>query len=104
QKYVEKIRRLANRIRSQQRADGTWSIYWEGPACPSATTECYFALKLAGDSPDAPHMKKAREFILSRGGPIKARVLTRIQLALLGQIDWRYCPALPLQLMFAPKL
>ncbi|MBI3725493.1 squalene--hopene cyclase [bacterium] len=99
----EKMRRLANRIRGQQRADGTWAIYYGGPGEISCTTESYTALKLAGDSPDAPHMARAREFIRSKGGPLRARNLTRIQLALLGQMDWRACPSIPIQLMFAPK-
>lgn len=102
-RYQEKIRRLANRIRGQQRADGTWAIYYDGPGEISCTTESYFALKLAGEGPNAPHMKKACEWIRKNGGPLKARVLTRIQLALMGQMDWRACPALPIQLMFAPK-
>jgi squalene-hopene/tetraprenyl-beta-curcumene cyclase len=101
--YQEKMRRLANRIRGQQRADGTWAIHYDGPGEISCTTESYFALKLAGDSADAPHMQRAREWIRKQGGPLKARVLTRIQLALMGQMDWRACPALPIQLMFAPK-
>ncbi len=101
--YRDKMRRLANRIRNQQRHDGTWAIYFAGPGEISVSVESYFALKLAGDSPDAPHMQKAREWIRSKGGPLKARVLTRIQLALMGQMDWRACPALPIQLMFAPK-
>jgi squalene-hopene/tetraprenyl-beta-curcumene cyclase len=101
-KYKDKMRRLANRIRGQQLADGTWAITWGGPSDFSCTVESYFALKLAGDSPDAPHMKKAREFVQSKGGAVLSRNLTRIQLALLGQIDWRYVPALPVQLMFAP--
>jgi squalene-hopene/tetraprenyl-beta-curcumene cyclase len=101
--YQEKMRRLANRIRGQQRADGTWAIFFEGPGEISVTTESYFALKLAGDPADAPHMVRAREWIRSKGGPLKARVLTRIQLALMGQMDWRACPALPIQMMFAPR-
>lgn len=102
-KYRDKMRRLANRIRNQQRHDGTWAIYFAGPGEISCSVESYFALKLAGDSPDAPHMVKAREWIKKKGGPLKARVLTRIQLALMGEMDWRACPSIPVQMMFAPK-
>src|SRR5437763_10039208 len=42
-------RRAANWIRSQQRADGTWATFFDGPADPSTTVEAYVALRLAGD-------------------------------------------------------
>src|SRR5688500_5414202 len=37
--YQDKARRLANRIRRTQRADGTWAIYFDAPGCVSVTTE-----------------------------------------------------------------
>jgi squalene-hopene/tetraprenyl-beta-curcumene cyclase len=61
--------KLANHIMSQQREDGTWGQFYGAPGDLSTTVECYFALKLAGISPDEPHMRKARDFILSRGTP-----------------------------------
>ena len=64
----ERWRKLANYIRGQQRADGTWAIYFGGPPDINATVEAYFALKLAGVSADDPLMQKAREFVLSAGG------------------------------------
>lgn len=102
--YREKARKLGNWIRRTQRPDGTWPIYYGGPGCISVTTEAYAALKLLGDPADAPHMVKAREFIRAQGGPAKTRMLTRYQLALLGELDWSACPSLPLQLIIAPRL
>ena len=50
-----------------------------------------------GDSSDEPHMAKARDFILRRGGVPKARVFTKIWLALFGQWDWKgTLPCLPI--------
>src|ERR1700734_3860669 len=43
-------------IRSQQRADGTWANFYDGPGDLSTTIESYLALRLAGDTPDEPHM------------------------------------------------
>jgi squalene-hopene/tetraprenyl-beta-curcumene cyclase len=94
--------KIANYIRSQQRPDGTWVIYHGGPPDINATVESYFALKLAGVSPDEPAMRNAREFVLSAGGVPKARVFTKIWLALFGQWDWRGVPVLPPELMFLP--
>src|SRR5436190_12188644 len=64
-------------IRSQQRADGTWANFHGGPGELSTTVESYAALRLAGDPPDAGHMRIAREFVLDRGGLERARVFTR---------------------------
>ena len=46
-------------IRSQQRPDGTWANFFEGPADLSTTIESYVALRLAGDAADAEHMRRA---------------------------------------------
>lgn len=94
--------KLANYIRDQQRPDGAWAIYYGGPPDLNATVESYFALKLAGVSPDESAMRKAREWALSAGGVPKVRVFTKIWLALLGQWDWRGVPVLPPEMMFLP--
>ncbi|HUF54405.1 MAG TPA: squalene--hopene cyclase [Dehalococcoidia bacterium] len=98
----ERWRKLVNYIRSQQRDDGTWTIYEGGPPDINATVEAYFALKLAGVAVDEPRMMKARDWVLSAGGVPKARVFTKIWLALFGQWDWRGVPTLPPELMFLP--
>jgi len=98
----ERWRKIATYVKRQQSADGTWSIYYGGPPDLNATVEAYFALKLAGASPDEPHMRRALEFVLSAGGIPRVRVFTKIWLALFGQWDWRGVPALPPELMFLP--
>ena len=59
----DRIVKLANYVRRKQMEDGGWPIYPGGPSELNATTKAYFALKLAGDSADAPHMVKAREIV-----------------------------------------
>src|SRR5207244_10994155 len=44
----ETDRKLANELLARRRDDGTWAIWWEGPADLSVTVEAYTALKLAG--------------------------------------------------------
>jgi squalene-hopene/tetraprenyl-beta-curcumene cyclase len=95
--------KIVNYLRRQQLPDGTWSIYYGGPSDLNATVEAYFALKLAGVSPDEPAMDKARQFVLSRGGVPKVRIFTKIWLALFGQWDWRGVPVLPPELMLLPS-
>jgi squalene-hopene/tetraprenyl-beta-curcumene cyclase len=98
----ERWRGVAQDIRNYQRADGSWAMYHGAPGDLSTTIECYFALKLAGDAADSPHLRAAREFILARGGIAAARTFTRIWLSLFGQWSWAELPAMPLELMLLP--
>ncbi len=90
-------------IRSRQRDDGTWATFHGGPGDLSTTVEAYIALRLAGDAPDAAHMRRARRFILAEGGVERARVFTRIWLALFGLWSWDELPAMPPELVFLPR-
>jgi squalene-hopene/tetraprenyl-beta-curcumene cyclase len=95
-------RLTANWIRSQQRDDGTWSNFYGGTPDLSTTVECYAALRLCGDPPDAEHMQRAREYVLGAGGVERARVFTHIWLALFGLWSWDDLPALAPEVMFLP--
>jgi squalene-hopene/tetraprenyl-beta-curcumene cyclase len=94
--------RQANWIRSQQRADGTWANFAGGPGELSTTIEAYVALKLAGDSPQAEHMRLAAEFVRGAGGLQRARVFTRIWMALFGLWSWDQLPALAPEQILLP--
>jgi len=59
---------MGHYIRHRQIESGGWPLYHAGVANISASVKAYFALKQLGDSPEAPHMVKAREFILDHGG------------------------------------
>jgi len=100
---AEQTEQAARWIRSEQRADGTWANFHDGPADLSTTIEAYVALRLAGDEPDAEHMRTAREFVLSRGGLEQARVFTRLWLALFGEWSWDDLPIMPPELIFLPS-
>ncbi|MGP3985019.1 squalene--hopene cyclase [Streptomyces sp. KR80] len=89
-------------IRSQQRADGPWATFHQGPGELSATVEAYVALRLAGDAPDAPHMAAASAWVRENGGIAAARVFTRIWLALFGWWKWDDLPELPPELIYLP--
>jgi squalene-hopene/tetraprenyl-beta-curcumene cyclase len=69
----------------------------------SCTVKAYYALKLAGDDVNAPHMARARAAILERGGAARSNVFTRIALALFGQLPWRGVPYIPVEIMLLPK-
>jgi len=89
-------------IRSKQREDGSWANFHGGPGDLSTTIEAYVALRLAGDMPDAAHMRAAAAFVRSAGGVERARVFTHIWLALFGAWPWRNIPELPPELMLLP--
>ncbi|MFL6214876.1 MAG: squalene--hopene cyclase [Blastocatellia bacterium] len=98
----DKVRKAANYIRNKQLADGGWAIYEGGPAEVSASVKAYFVLKLMGDSPDAPHMRRARDIIRRLGGLDATNSFTRIYLAIFGQYPWARCPAVPPEIILLP--
>ncbi|MFL6051910.1 MAG: prenyltransferase/squalene oxidase repeat-containing protein, partial [Actinoallomurus sp.] len=89
-------------IRSQQREDGSWANFHDGPGDVSTTIEAYTALRLAGDRADAPYMRAAAAFARRHGGIEGSRVFTRIWLALFGQWPWRDLPVMPPELVLLP--
>ncbi len=95
--------RSAAWIRSQQRADGTWANFHDGPGDLSSTVEAYWGLRLAGDEPGEPHMRAAAEFIRAEGGIERARVFTHLWLALFGLWSWEQVPALPAEVVLLPR-
>lgn len=95
--------KIAVYLRRHQNEDGSYSLFLGGPGDISCTVKAYYAMKFAGDHIDAPHMKKAREWILSQGGAAHANVFTRIMLAMFQQVPWRAVPFIPVEIMLLPK-
>src|SRR5215475_4136282 len=56
-----RIQKCANEILSHQNEDGGWPIFNGGPSNISASVKAYFALKMAGYSPDHSALSQARE-------------------------------------------
>jgi squalene-hopene/tetraprenyl-beta-curcumene cyclase len=95
--------KIGNYLRRIQNDNGGWSLFYGHEFDMSASVKAYFALKTIGDSIDAPHMKKAREEMLRRGGAINANVFTRIMLSLFGVTTWRAAPMMPVEIMLLPR-
>ena len=95
--------KIANYLRAAQADHGGWPLFEDGAFDLSATVKAYFALKLVGDSPDAPHMRRAREAVLAHGGAEASNVFTRFSLALFGQVPWRAVPFMPIEIMLLPR-
>ena len=94
---------IAEFLRALQADHGGWPLFRDGDLDLSCSIKAYFALKAAGDSADAPHMVRAREAILARGGAARANVFTRIQLALFGELPWHAVPVMPVEIMLLPR-
>lgn len=95
--------KIAIYIRSRQSEDGSFPMFTGGPGDISCSVKAYYALKMAGDSVDAPHMSRLREWILAQGGAAKANVFTRIALAMFEQLPWRGVPYIPVEIMLLPS-
>ena len=99
----EREAKIVTYLRGRQLPDGGWSLYEGGPANLAATIKAYFAMKVAGVSPDDPAMSQARALIHAKGGPVEANVFTKILLALFGEYDWSGIPAMPVEIMLLPR-
>ncbi|HUB35638.1 MAG TPA: squalene--hopene cyclase [Solirubrobacteraceae bacterium] len=100
---ADETERSAAWIRSQQRADGSWTNFHDGPGELSTTIEGYWALRLAGDDSRQPHMRAAAAFVRAHGGIERARVFTHVWLALFGLWSWDAVPALPPEIVLLPR-
>lgn len=94
--------RVVDHMFSTQAPDGSWSLYPGAPGHVSLTIEAYFALKLAGISPQEERLQQAARFIRAHGGLAKAGVFTRCFLAYFGQFPWYGLPAMPVELILLP--
>jgi squalene-hopene/tetraprenyl-beta-curcumene cyclase len=95
--------KIGNYLRRIQNANGGWSLFYGHEFDMSASVKAYFALKMIGDSPNAPHMARARKIMLERGGASKSNVFTRILLAQFGVVTWRAVPMMPVEIMLLPR-
>jgi squalene-hopene/tetraprenyl-beta-curcumene cyclase len=95
--------KVANYLRRIQMDNGGWHLFPGGPADLSATAKGYFALKLAGDDSQAPHMRRSRDLVRAMGGAEKCNSFSKFYFACLGQISFDACPAIPPEIVLLPK-
>ncbi len=94
--------KIGNYLRRAQADHGGWPLFHAGAFNVSSSVKAYFALKAIGDSPDAPHMQRARAAILAHGGAAETNVFTRALLATYGIVPWRAVPVMPIEIMLLP--
>jgi squalene-hopene/tetraprenyl-beta-curcumene cyclase len=88
---------------AHQRDDGGWPIYHGGPSNISCTAKAYLALRAAGLPAADPALRRARAFVLDRGGLPAVNTFTKVEFALVGQFDWGSIPAIPVELVLLPR-
>jgi squalene-hopene/tetraprenyl-beta-curcumene cyclase len=100
---TETAHRAARYILQQQLPDGGWAMYPGGDVEISGSVKAYFALKLTGLDAESEPMQRARRAILAHGGADAINSFTRFYLALLGQISYDHCPAVPPEAVLLPN-
>ncbi len=100
---TELAQQAARYLAEQQLPDGGWTMYPGGKLDINGSVKAYFALKLTGHDPSCETMQRARNAILAHGGADRVNSFTRFYLALLGQISYEQCPAVPPEVTLLPK-
>ena len=91
------------RIVAEQLPAGGWAIYPGGPVDVSASVKAYLALKIFGHDPESEPLVRARAAIAAAGGPWAVNSFTKFYLALLGQLPYSACPAVPPEMVLLPS-
>lgn len=95
--------RCAQYLIEKQLPTGGWAMYPGGGVEISGSVKAYFALKLTGHDLSAEYMQRARRAILAHGGADAVNSYTRFFLAMLGQIPYSQCPAVPPEVAMLPN-
>jgi squalene-hopene/tetraprenyl-beta-curcumene cyclase len=101
--HGDEIAGAAARILAQQLPEGGWAIHPDGPVDVSASVKAYLALKITGHDPSSEPLMRARRAIAAAGGPRAVNSFTKFYLALLGQLPYSECPAVPPEMVLLPK-
>ncbi len=96
------VERAVASILSRQLEDGGFNIYLQGPSEINASIKAYFALKVAGLSPEDERMCRLHDRIIELGGLQSANSYVRVNLSLFGLFPRDACPAIPPEIILLP--
>ncbi|MBC8069048.1 MAG: hypothetical protein IAG13_12000, partial [Deltaproteobacteria bacterium] len=88
-------------VRASQHESGAW-LDLHGSPDLSLTALAYWALAQAGDDRGLERMVKAVRVVHALGGAQRANFEVRLWLAMAGQIEWSWLPAIPAELFLLP--
>ena len=89
-------------LRRIQGEHGGWPLFHDGDFDMTASVKAYFALKMIGDDPQAPHMLRAREAILRAAAPAQQRLHALPAGAVRHRAVARV-PVMPVEIMLLPR-
>ena len=100
----ELIQGLVARIFSKQEENGAWKLFYdEGDGNLTATVEAYYALLYSGYAKkDDKRLRRARRYIISKGGLEEVSIFTKVMLSLTGQYIWPDFSPLPIEFILLP--
>ncbi len=96
------VQQAANYLLENQDDEGGWPNHPGGLSEVSNTLKAYFALKIAGRSADEPVMQRACAKVRQLGGAEACNSFTKFYLAILGQIPFDNCAAVPPEIILLP--
>lgn len=101
--HYKPLHKIEVYLRSQQRSNGSWELYYGDGGDLSTSVEAYMALRFLGVAKEDEALIKAKKFILSQGGISKSRIFTKLHLTLIGCYDWQGVPSIPPWIMLLPQ-
>ncbi|WP_394232248.1 prenyltransferase/squalene oxidase repeat-containing protein [Niallia oryzisoli] len=99
------IKQLTDRIVNKQKPNGAWKLFDdEEEGNLSLTVEAYYALLYSGYyGKNNQLLKRARQFIIKKGGIANCHMLTKIMLTITGQLKWPTLFPLPVEMILLPS-
>lgn len=98
-----RVREAANQLAQLRLSNVGWNSFTDGSTDVSTAVKAYFALKIAGEDPTSLPMRQWAARIRSAGGAERSNHSTKFFLALLGQIPFANCPAVPPECVLLPR-
>lgn len=98
----ELVRHVSRSLVAKQLCDGGWSRYPGGGPDVSDSVRAYLALKLVGYPIGDERLERARNVIRKMGGADRSDAVTRLLLALFGQVPIQCAPRPPLGWLWGP--
>ena len=96
---TEIVKRLKERILERQLTNGGFNNYPGDGGNLSMTVEAYLAFSMERSDKNSSEMRRMREFIKTHGGLDEISNLTKITLAVCGQMSWSQVPLFPVELI-----
>src|SRR5690606_22366712 len=99
----EGCRKAAKYLPSKQLPCGGRGLYPGSAIDVTVSAKAHFALKPTAHDPQTEQMERACRAIRQAGGADRVNSFTRFYLALLGQIGYEQCPAVPPEMILLPR-